>query len=372
MRVLHVVASGRRRGAEVFASDLAGALAQQGVVQRVAVLRASEGHAVSYAVPVTSLNGKGMRVPGLRMDSRTLGALRGLIGGWKPDVIQAHGGEPLKYSVAVALGRRRPLVYRRIGSVIEELARGPRRTAYGSLMRRAARVVAVADVLRKETIEVFRVSADRVVTIPNGVDPERLEPTMGRHEIRRSIGIAPSAPVVLSLGALVWEKDPMLQLDVAARLLRADPDLVVLMAGDGEMREAVEAAVRDRGLTGRILLLGARSDVADLLAASDALLFASKSEGMAGTVIEAGMAGVPVAAFSVGGVPEVIQDGVTGLLAPPGDVDSLAGHIMELLHDPAAREAMGRNARGTYRARFGIKAIAPQYLALYEELLEAP
>jgi glycosyltransferase involved in cell wall biosynthesis len=259
-------------------------------------------------------------------------------------------------------------VYRRIGSAPEEIARGPRRAAYGWLMRRADRIVAVADALRREVVRTFRVPSARVVTIPNGVDPARLVPTRGREAVRAELGLAPDAPVLLSLGALVWEKDPMTQLEVAERIRRVDPRAVLLMVGDGPMRGEVEAAIAARGPDGPVRLLGTREDVADVLAASDALLFASCSEGMAATVIEAGMAGLPVAAFAVGGIPEVIRDGVTGMLADPGDVDRLTDAALRLLRDPALRARMGSAARAA-SSGFDIREIGERYLAVYEDLV---
>lgn len=370
MRVLHVVASGRRRGAEVFASDLVRVLNDAGVSQWVAVLRSGD-IAVPFGASITSLSSNSRQVPVVRIDPTTLQGLRSLVSSWKPDVVQAHGGEPLKYSIAVKLGRGGPpVVYRRIGSAPDEIARGPRRAVYGGLMRRAARVIAVAEVLRREAVEMFRVPPERVVTIPNGVDPTRLRPAKGRENTRRELGIPSSAHVVLSLGALVWEKDPMAQLEIAARLAREDPEFVYLMAGDGPLRGEVEAAARRADLDGRIRLLGVRDDVADLLAATDVLLFASCSEGMAASVIEAGMAGVPVAAFSVGGIPEVVEDGVTGLLAERGDVAGLAARASRLLAESDLRADMGR-AAAEVCSRFDIATIGKRYLAEYEGLVRA-
>jgi glycosyltransferase involved in cell wall biosynthesis len=234
-------------------------------------------------------------------------------------------------------------------------------------MRRVARVVAVAEVLRREVIAVFRVPEERVVTIPNGVDPRRLEPDRGRAETRKALGIPLEAPVILSLGALTWEKDPLAHLDVARRVHRERPETVHLLVGDGPLREEVAAAIERAGLRGRVLMTGARGDVPDLLAATDLLLLASRTEGAPGCLIEAGMAGVPVVAYGIGGVPEVVEDGVTGWLAPPGDVARLTVGVIGLLTDPGERERMSSVARERSRV-FDIKAIATMYLNLYKEL----
>ena len=368
MRVLHVVATGQRRGAEVFASDLVAALGRLGVDQSVAVLRAGPP-AVHFEAPLSLLGADGRPLPGLRMQLGAVRALRALVRERRPDLVQAHGGEPLKYGLAAAGGV--PVVYRRIGSVAGWLTGGPRRLVYARLVRRAARVVAVSETTGRETAEAFGLPPGQVVTIPNGVDPGRLAPRRGRAATRAALGVAPDATAILSLGALTWEKDPVGHLETTAPLLARHPGAVHLFAGDGPLREELAAAAGRLGLAGRVLALGSRDDVGDLLAACDLLLFASRTEGMPASVIEAGMAGVPVAGTALAGVPEVVVDGRTGLLAAPGDGDGLRAALDRLLGDGELRAAMGQAAQARCRDRFGIAAIAGAYHTLYEELAGA-
>jgi glycosyltransferase involved in cell wall biosynthesis len=365
MRVLHVVATGQRRGAEIFTADLVGAMNSAEVDQRVAIVRAADGVGVQYGVPMSVLGSDGSTFPGLRMNLSGLGELRRVIRSWDPDVIQAHGGEPLKYSIIGSAQTRARVVYRRIGSTPPWIARGPRRMVYGSLMRKAVRVVAVAEAVREETLEVFRLPATHVVTIPNAVDARRLTVSRDREAVRRAAGIPLDAEIMLSLGALTWEKDPLGHVEIATGILAERPRAWHVIVGDGPLRGEVEAAVRQRGTGGRVRLLGVRDDVANLFRASDVLLFASSSEGMPATVIEAGMAGLPVAAYAVAGVAEVIESGVTGRLAPAGDARRLQADVAALLGDDERRRAMSAAARRHCLARFDIGAIAPRYLDLY-------
>jgi glycosyltransferase involved in cell wall biosynthesis len=176
---------------------------------------------------------------------------------------------------------------------------------------------------------------------------------------------------VLSLGALSWEKDPLGHLAATAPLLRHRPGAVHLFAGDGPLRGELGAAAWREGLGGRVLALGSRNDVGDVLAASDLLLFASRTEGMPASVIEAGMRGLPVAGVALTGVPEVVEDGVTGLLVAPGDRDGLRTAVGRLLDDPWLRASMGEAARVRCRDRYAIAAVAAAYRAVYEELAGA-
>jgi glycosyltransferase involved in cell wall biosynthesis len=365
VRILHLIATGQRRGAEVFASDLVAALDAPDLDQRVAVLHGDPPWAVGFGVPVTALGaGRGPLHPGAVL------ALRRLLGAWRPDLVQAHGGEPLKYAAVAAAGRRAPIVYRRIGSV-SWLSNGPRRALYGRLVRRAERVVAVAASVHDETVAAFGLAPGRVVTIPNAVDPARLAPDKGRAATRAALGIAPDAAAVLSLGALTWEKDPLGQLEVTAPLLRRRPGDVHLFAGAGPLRAELEAAAAGEGLAGRVLVLGSRGDVGDLLAAGDLVLFASRTEGMPASLIEAGMAGLPVAGTALTGVPEVVETGVTGLLVRPGDTDGLRAAVLRLLEDGALRSSLGAAARARCRERYGIAGVAAAYRGVYEEVAAA-
>jgi glycosyltransferase involved in cell wall biosynthesis len=227
----------------------------------------------------------------------------------------------------------------------------------------------VAETVRNDIVETFGVPPERVVMIPTARDAGLVSPKIGRLAIRKELGIPPEVPVIISLGALTWEKDPLAHLEVTATVLRSFPECRHLVVGEGPLRSAVEERLRELSLQGRVLMLGPRQDVGDLLAASDVMLLASRIEGMPGAVIEAGFAGLPVAAYSVAGVPELIVDGVTGHLVAPGDIDDLSSRVVQLLENEDMRRAFGNAARERSLDKFEIGVIAPRYFALYESLL---
>jgi glycosyltransferase involved in cell wall biosynthesis len=372
VRVLHVVDTKQLRGAEVFASDLIRALNEANVSQSVGVLRDSGSGRVEFEAPEQRLGSGGWMAPGLRIRPRALRALQRLISEWQPDIVQAHGGSTLKYTIPAVIARRARVVYRQIGPTAPEMMGRLRTVGNGFLMRRADRVVAVGEAVRTNVVEVFAVPRERVVRISNAVDPRRIMTTRSREATRRALGILPDSPVILSLGALTWEKDPLAHVQIGDRVLRERPEAVHIVVGDGPMRLEVESAIRNRGLEDRVLMLGARDNVADFFAASDVLLFASRTDGMESmnaSVIEAGMLGVPAAAYAVGGVPEVVVDRVTGRLTRPGDLDGLAACVLEMVADPEGSRALGEAARERYRSLFDMAMIAPKYLHLYEEIL---
>ncbi len=371
MKVLHVVATANRRGGEVFAAALMEALAADGVEQRAAILRDAPEPAVAFGVP-TVVVGHGRRpLPGIKMEAGAVRTLARVAASFGPDVVQAHGGEPLKYALAATQGSGARIVYRRIGASAQFAGNELRRRAHAHLMRRASRVVAVADSLRTELIARYGLSPSRVVTIPNGVDVDQLAPSRSSSETRAALSIDPDAPVVLSLGALTWEKDPLGHLAVAAGVAASYPKLVHVLAGDGPLRARAEAEAHRLGSWDRTRFLGSRDDVADLLAASDVLLMASRTEGMPACVIEAGIAGLPVAGYALAGVPEAVVSGDTGLLVPPGDRDALIEAVATLVGKVELRTRLGGAARERCREMFDIRRVAPMYRDVYDAVAAA-
>lgn len=365
MRILHVVSSRQRRGAEVFAGDLIRSLGTDGIEQRVLIRRPGPRD-VTFEAPELLLAGRERSV---RQRIHALSEIRA----WHPEVIQAHGGEALKVSLAIAPMCHAAVVYRRIGLAPPSLRRRLRRKLFTTLVRRADAVVAVSEAVRDEIETVFRMRDRPIVTIPNGVDRNRVAPRRGRVRTREMLGIPPDAPVVISVCALRWEKDPIAHLRTTAGVVRRLPATVHLIAGDGPMRGQLVSEIRCLGLEENVRLLGVRSDIGDLLAASDALLFASRVDGMEGmpaVVIEAGIAGLPVAGYAIAGVPEVVLDGVTGLLCADGHRSELADNLERLLIDERLRAQLGEAARARCSKSYEIAGIASRYVQLYQQISE--
>jgi len=367
VRILHVVASSQRRGAEVFAADLVRGLGRAGIEQRVIALRGSR-EPIRFEAPLKVLVPDGCPAPRKGIHIGTVRAVRSVIRGWSPQVVNVHGGEPLKYAVLAGAGRSCRLVYRKIGAAPALTPRSPRRAAHAALMRRADVVVAVAESVRREAIEVFGLPAHRVVTIPNAVAAARILPAPRREDARRALAIPIDAPLVLFLGALSEEKAPLDLIEVADRVRRHRPDALLLMAGDGPLRAEVEAAVLRRGLQRSVRILGSRADVSTLLSACDVVALTSRTEGMPGVVIEAGLAGRPTVGYAVGGVPEVVVDGETGLLSPPGDIQGVTRALLDVFESAELRDRVGAAARERCLRSFEIRAIVPRYLDVYRRL----
>jgi glycosyltransferase involved in cell wall biosynthesis len=231
------------------------------------------------------------------------------------------------------------------------------RTAYRLAHAVVANSSAAAEQLAREGVP-----ATHIRLIPNGVDVSRFrrQPTE-RH-----------GRVVTMVANLRAEKGHDVLIDAAPAILAAHPDVEFLLAGDGPLADALAARARARGVADRIVFLGATANVPDVLARSDLFVLPSRSEALPNAVIEAMAAGLPVVASGVGGIPELIVHGETGLLAPPGDPHALAGAVDYLLDRPALAAAFGDAARDHVTREFGFGRLVERVEHLYLSAIEQP
>ncbi|MDQ7087212.1 MAG: glycosyltransferase family 4 protein [Acidobacteriota bacterium] len=192
-------------------------------------------------------------------------------------------------------------------------------------------------------------AAEAFEVIYSGIEIDRFETVAEDETIRRrarqALGLPAEAPLAGMIACLKPQKAPLDYVLVAERVRREVPGAHFLLAGDGELRAAVEAEVGSRGLEGRFHLLGWRRDPEQVLAAIDVLVLTSRHEGLPRVIPEAMAAGRPVVVTAVDGSPEAVEEGETGFLAEAGDVERLARGVTALLADPRRARAMGRRAR---------------------------
>jgi glycosyltransferase involved in cell wall biosynthesis len=205
--------------------------------------------------------------------------------------------------------------------------------------------------------------------IPNGIPTDEYAPDSDtRAQWRQAHGIEPRATVVTHIGRFAFQKNHALLVEAFAQV-RSNAPLYLLLVGGGELESAVREQVAGLGLQERVRFLGIRSDVADILRASDAFVLSSRWEGNPMSVMEAMAAGLPVVSTAVGGVPELVREGETGLLVPSEDTGALARAVQVLVDDPVRRQAMGAAARQHAIAHFDIRHTVRGYEQLYEALL---
>ena len=217
-------------------------------------------------------------------------------------------------------------------------------------------------------IELQKISPETAVFVANGIPA--LPPPSGR-DLRAELGIGPEDPVVTTVGFLRRPKTMDVLAEAAARIAPRFPGLKVLIVGEGDDRPVYEALIERLGMQDTVKLLGLRSDVPDLLAASNVAVLSTNHEGSPLSVMEYMDAGLPVVASRVGGIPDLIDDGVHGLLVEPQDPAGLGDAIARVLGDPEEARLMGERGRERRRREFDIDVMVENLQDLYLELFAA-
>jgi len=317
-KILVVIATAQRRGAELQGTALARGLTQRGFDARV------------IAVEPGSSSDR-LDVPTLGRSRRSFRGLLSVRRAARHAVVVAHGSSSLLTVGLATKALRTGWVYRSIGDPAAWVRGRSQVRRTGSLLRRAAAVVVLWPGAGHTMQRLYRVDPHRIVVIPNSRDPERFSPVSARerNEARDALGL--SGSVVAWVGSVSSEKCPLDAVRVASVL----PEVTLVVAGDGplldEMRQLGEEIA-----PGRVCLLGSIPDPERLLAASDALLLTSATEGMPGVVIESLMRHVPVVATDVGAVRSMLAGSADRAVRKVGDTEGLADSLRSVLADPQA------------------------------------
>ena len=233
------------------------------------------------------------------------------------------------------------------------------------------RYIALSQDLARYLTERVGIAPERVVKIYNGVDAERFRPAAGGEP-----GPIPGAPfaapghwLVGTVGRMQTVKHQPLLARAFVRALQIQPALRerlrLVLVGDGPLRAECQAVLADAGVADLAWLPGERADVPDLMRGLNAFVLPSLAEGISNTILEAMASGLPVLASAVGGNPELVADGRTGLLVPPDDVEAIAQGLLRLATDPATAQAMGRAGRAEAERRFSLDTMVAAYLRQY-------
>jgi glycosyltransferase involved in cell wall biosynthesis len=355
--VLHVDTERGWRGGERQALWLAGALAAAGHRSIVAA-RAGEplaDRAGRAGLPVVPCN------PLFEFDPAAVIALRRTIRREDVQIVHAHTAHAVSLAALASRGTgARMVLTRRVDFRLRP--NWGTRWKYGRADAIIAISRAVADALVASGIDPARIEI-----IPSGVDLTRVIAPAPRETIA-ALGVPAGAPLVVQVAQLVGHKDPVTFVRAIAAARRRVPALHALMVGDGPLRGEVEAAVAANGLREVVHLTGYRQDADALLAAADVVTLSSKEEGLGTVLIDALSLGKPVAATAAGGIPEIIEDGRSGLLSPARDGERLGGAIASLLEDPALAAKIAAGARERAR-HFSVTRTAERTAAVYERVL---
>lgn len=350
-RVLILVSTNRRRGAEVFTERLRDGLTSMGWVVEAVSLKGYEAESGARVDPLTTTEERSNR----RFDSEISRRLRKKIRTFRPDIVVANGGATLRYAAADSLFQNYRLVYMGIGEPKYWLRSRVSRWLNRLMLRRTDRVLAVSEATKGQLLQLEPSLDGRVVTTYTGV-PESL---FGAPKA------FPEGPLrVVMVGSLTPEKNPMMALRAVAQVDQARLRFV----GDGSLLSDLRAEASRLGVSERVEFTGSVTDVLSHLQWAHVLILTSLSEGLPGAILEAGAVGVPTVAVDVGGVREAVSDGVSGLVTPAED-DALIEALHKLDADRERLANMGVSAREYIASRFRLQDVIQDYATALREVV---
>jgi glycosyltransferase involved in cell wall biosynthesis len=272
-------------------------------------------------------------------------------------------------SIAGRLGRARAIVRADLQPPMPPVSRRERLTV--AIKDRFADLIVVGALENIEAcVALLGRSRQKIRVINTGIQLERWQPGRGRAETRASLGYTDRDVVIGTTSRLGEERKGVRQfVDMARDVAREHGDARFLIVGEGSLRRELETHAATLGLTGRIIFTGWRSDIPELVAAMDVFLMTSLFEGGPTSVLEAMAMRKPVVATNVGMVPEVIEDGRTGLIVPPADVPALASAVCRLLRNPDEMRRMADAAHDHARREFSIDRMVERYLAAFADVV---
>jgi glycosyltransferase involved in cell wall biosynthesis len=365
IRVLHVAESAGWAGGEAWLVRVAGAIHPRFAIG-VLVPEAGALIARLDALGVPSWH---VRRAQQLLSVRALADLVRLFRHVAPSIVHSHGARSNVYTRLAARLAGVPGVVSSVHNSLLDYPVPPmRRRAYVALERLtsplADRILPVSGAIAHDLVERYRIDRSRVTIVRNGIDADQFA---GESTAGAPLGLA--GPLIGVVARMTAQKAHGVLLDAMPLIRARVPRLGCLMIGDGVLRSALEERARRIGVADACRFLGARNDVARLLAALDVAVLPSCSEGLPFAVLEAMAVGKPVVATRVGGLAEVIEDGVTGHLVPPGDAGALAAAIVSLLTDPDRARTMGQAAAHRVRTQFTLTGMVSAIEAVYDETL---
>ena len=231
---------------------------------------------------------------------------------------------------------------------------------------RADAIIAISNRVERALVD-GGIDRALIAVVPSGVKLDRHVRAASRAEL----GVSADAPLVVMVGALTAEKDPVTFVRAVAAASRQVPAMHALLVGDGPLRGIVETEAARLGLASSLRLTGYRDDADALIAAADVVALSSVEEGLGSVLIDAMVFGKPVVATAAGGITELVVDGETGLLVAPGDAEALGAALARVIAEPGMAARLG--AAALARApRFSIENTVARTLAVYERVMSAP
>lgn len=388
MRILILDTSPIRRGAQVFASELALQLEALGnKVSRVYLFQPKEKELVNLGKKDMALSFQEEnwleKIP--TFQPLLLNQLRKEIQWFRPEIILCNGSKTLKYGAWLKLfgwHSDAKLVGRFIDDAVFWNPGGIKKQVYSFWLNRFDGLIGVSQASLQSVQDHYQFKKPARV-IHRAFDSNKFRNSPDRLAARNKLGLEEKDEVLLFLGNLTQQKRPDRFMDIVSKLIKTRPNLKALIVGDGPQREDLENQISSTNqklnseksnvlnLDTRVFFFGYQHDVAPYLAASDLLILTSSTEGLPGVVLEAAHFQIPAVASDVGGIRECINENETGCLVPESSVEGFCEKINFLLDNPERRKEMGKKAQNFISKNFKMDQITTKYLDFFSFLLQS-
>lgn len=364
--VLHVITSTQVGGAENHVLALTQGLQKEGWNCAVAYLKGRGDLDTQYAAAGISVHPLGLEH---WWDVGAAGRLVGLIRREQAEIIHAHlfPAEVFATVASLAAGSRAKLVCTKHNDE-DFLRRWHFRFLHRLISHRAAQTIIISEHLRRFTTAIGTADPSRLVTIPYGYD--RVPGGATGEGWRQKLGLGQGTFVIGAVGRLVPQKGHRYLIEAVRRMASAGEDVALAIVGEGPLLGRLEEQVAAAELGRRVFFIGFRRDIPDLLAAFDVFVLPSLWEGFGLVLLEAMAARRAIVASRVSAIPEVVEDGVSGVLVPPADPKALAEALLALRHDAARRAALGAAGHERLRREFTLERLIERTIEVYRSVLQ--
>ena len=356
MKILQLIHKLQNRGAETFACQLSGHLIAQSHEVKIVAIFSGEA-SLPFEGEIYCLNAS----PGSRfLDMEAWKKLAGIIKAFEPEIVQANAGDTLKYAVYSKLFFRwkASIMFRNASEVGRYLTSVFQKHYNGFLYRHVDRVASVSEASEQDLLRHFPFLKGKTEVLPIGLEqkkkfsPLELNPAFAKH--------------IVHVGGFSFEKNHQGLLQIFQQVLKEDPQLRLHLVGDGPLREEIEVQVKKMELEEHVFFHGFVNNPLSYIAAADVLVLPSVIEGLPGVILEAMYCRVPVVAYDVGGISEVL-DQRTGYLVVKNDEEAFAAAVIEVLEN--FDKARVENAHRIVNAKFMNRQVALKFVNSYKSLV---
>jgi glycosyltransferase involved in cell wall biosynthesis len=366
MRVVHVEAGAHLYGGAVQVLQLLRGLREIGAAGERHVLVCPAGSAIAAAAQGVAHAVHAMPMHG-DADVRLRGRVRRVIRAEQADLVHVHSRRGADIWAALAARREQ------VPAILSRRVDNPEKRwlvkfKYG-LYRR---VITISRGIRQVLIDQAGVAPEKIVCVPSAVDTERFRPLACADErawFEREFGLRAGELAVGMLAQFIERKGHRVLFDALPSVLRDVRNTRVLLFGQGPLLEEMRRVCAERGLNERVLFAGFRKDVDKILPCLDLVVHPALMEGLGVSLLEAAACAVPIIASDAGGMPEIVRDGATGRLIPPGDSGALAAAMTQLLADAELRRHCGARGRSLVETEFSVAAMVAGNYRVYQEVL---